>query len=114
MQDNYPITRHDTGDNLITIKIHLNEDGGLTVEDWCCGTAAEAFFGHDDFESNVTLGRDAASKLFEGLTGVKPANPAQALARLLQSTKGGDTHLQTWLRGKCDELDIEYKWVTWP
>jgi len=47
MNDQYVITRHDTGDNLIHIDIKLNDDGGLTVSDWCCGTAPQRFYGRN-------------------------------------------------------------------
>ena len=114
MNDQYVITRHDTGDNLIHIDIKLNDDGCLTVSDWCCGTAPQKFYGHDDTESYVTLGPGAVRTMYKALTGIDSGNPAHDLAVLLQSTKAGETRVQSWLRDKCDQFEIQYDWDLWP
>ncbi len=114
MQDKFSITRRDTGDNLITIDIKLNQDGGMTVQDWCCGSAAETFYGHDDVETYFSVGRDTAGELYQALTGRAAKEPARDLAVFLQSTKSGNTRIMSWLKGKCDELGIEYEWYIWP
>jgi len=114
MQDNYSITRLDTGDNLITIDIQLNEDGGLTISDWCCGTAAETFYGSDDVESNLTIDHDAVCKLYEVLTGTKLTGAAKELAEFLQINKKGNTKILSWLKDICAKNKIKYDWVFWP
>ena len=110
MQHHYAIARQDTGENFIQIDIELDDDGGLTMSDYCCGPAAEQCFGTDDIESIVTLSPEAVRKLYEALTGLDSEDPATDLALLVQTNKRDDTMAQSWLRSECCQLGITFDW----
>jgi len=110
MQHHYSIARQDTGENFIQIDIDLDDDGGLTMSDYCRGPAAEQCFGCDDIESIVTLSTEAVRELYEALTGLDSENYARDLALLVQANKHNDTMAQTWLRSECEQLGIRFDW----
>ncbi len=110
MQDHYLIARQDTGENFIRIDIDLDDDGGLTMSDYCRGPAAEQCFGTDAIESVVTLSPEAVRKLYEALTGLESEDPATDLALLVQADRCNDTMAQTWLRSECCQLGIKFDW----
>jgi len=110
MQHHYSIARQDTGENFIQIDIDLDDDGGLTMSDYCRGPAAEQCFGCDDIESVVTLSPKAVCKLYEALTGLDSEDPARDLALLVQANKHDDTMALTWLRSECEQLGIRFDW----
>lgn len=110
MQHHYSIARHGSGENFIRIDIDIDDDGSLTMSDYCCGSAAEQCFGCHDIESVVTLSPESVSALYEALTGFESQDPATDLALLLQASKRNDTSAQTWLRRECDDFGIRFKW----
>jgi hypothetical protein len=110
MQHHYSIARQETGENYIRIDIDTDDDGSLTMSDYCRGPAAEQCFGCDDIESVVTLSPESVLALYEGLTGFETEDPATDLALLVQANKHDDTSAQTWLRSECNELGIRFEW----
>ena len=110
MQHHYSIARQETGENFIRIDIDLDDDGGLTMSDYCCGPAAEQCFGYDDIESVVTLSPESVLALYEALTGLESEDPATDLALLVQADKRDDTSARTWLRSECNQLGIRFEW----
>jgi hypothetical protein len=110
MQHHYSIARQETGENFIRIDINLDDDGSLTMSDYCCGEAAEQCFGCRDIESVVTLSPKSVLALYEGLTGLESEDPATDLALLIDAIKHDDTSAQTWLRSECDQLGVRFEW----
>ncbi|MDH3275678.1 MAG: hypothetical protein OEM99_14200, partial [Gammaproteobacteria bacterium] len=68
MQHHYAIARHETGENFIRIDIDVDDDGSLTMSDYCRGPAAEQCFGCRDIESVVRLSPKSVFALYEALT----------------------------------------------
>ena len=110
MQHHYSIARQETGENFIRIDIDLDDDGSLTMSDYCRGPAAEQCFGCTDIESVVTLSPEAVRKFYEALTGLDSDDPARDLALLVQENKHNDTMVQSWLRSECDQFGIKFEW----
>jgi len=110
MQHHYSIARHETGENFIRVDIDVDDDGSLTMSDYCCGPAAEQCFGCHDIESVVRLSPKSVFTLYEALTGYESKDPATDLALLVQANKRNDTSAQTWLRSQCDQLGIRFEW----
>ena len=110
MQHHYSIARHETGENFIRVDIDVDDDGSLTMSDYCRGPAAEQCFGCHDIESVVRLSPKSVSALYEALTGYESEDPATDLALLVQANKHDDTSAQTWLRSQCDQLGIRFEW----
>lgn len=110
------ITNYSHGDDdLISVDIHLEPNGGLTILDYAYGPLADELFGEgQDVEHWVELDTDSVSALLKKLVAEVPENPAEELARILAVAYSGDTRALSAIKALCDKNKIAYEEEFWP
>ena len=114
MTKTFDVADLQAGGNFIKIWIHIQPDGGLSVDDNSYGNAANTFYGPGaDIDQSVRLDADAVRQLHAELTGETDPSPAEELGELLASKYQGQHDAMRQVAQLCEQHNVSFEENRW-